>query len=123
MVEPGRSIAAVAGITLYRVGTVKAIPDCRTYVAVDGGMPVRSATVRQRVARLSVVRRAHRFGESVDDAAGGPKPLGLNCAKRSGIRGRIENRRPRQIVNGAVVAQPPTCHRCLPETWPCLANS
>ena len=38
MVEPGRSIAAVAGITLYRVGTVKAIPDGRTYVAVDGGM-------------------------------------------------------------------------------------
>ena len=38
MVEPGRSIAAVAGITLYRVGTVKAIPGGRTYVAVDGGM-------------------------------------------------------------------------------------
>jgi diaminopimelate decarboxylase len=38
MVEPGRSIAAVAGITIYRVGTVKEIPDGRTYVAVDGGM-------------------------------------------------------------------------------------
>jgi diaminopimelate decarboxylase len=38
MVEPGRSIAAVAGITLYRVGTVKTIPDGRTYVAIDGGM-------------------------------------------------------------------------------------
>lgn len=38
MVEPGRSIAAVAGITVYRVGTVKAIPGGRTYVAVDGGM-------------------------------------------------------------------------------------
>ena len=38
MVEPGRSIAAVAGITIYRVGTVKAIPGGRTYVAVDGGM-------------------------------------------------------------------------------------
>ena len=37
-VEPGRSIAAPAGITLYRVGTVKAIPGVRTYVAVDGGM-------------------------------------------------------------------------------------
>lgn len=36
--EPGRSIAAPAGITLYRVGTVKDIPDVRTYVAVDGGM-------------------------------------------------------------------------------------
>jgi diaminopimelate decarboxylase len=38
MVEPGRSIAAPAAVTLYRVGTVKAIPDVRTYVAVDGGM-------------------------------------------------------------------------------------
>jgi diaminopimelate decarboxylase len=38
MVEPGRSIAAVAGITIYRVGTVKRIPGGRTYVAVDGGM-------------------------------------------------------------------------------------
>jgi diaminopimelate decarboxylase len=38
MVEPGRSIAAVAGVTLYRVGTVKRIAGGRTYVAVDGGM-------------------------------------------------------------------------------------
>ncbi|HEX4493024.1 MAG TPA: diaminopimelate decarboxylase [Acidimicrobiia bacterium] len=36
--EPGRSIAAPAGITLYRVGTIKPIPNVRTYVAVDGGM-------------------------------------------------------------------------------------
>lgn len=37
-VEPGRSIVANAGITLYTVGTIKTIPDVRTYVAVDGGM-------------------------------------------------------------------------------------
>lgn len=36
--EPGRSIVATAGITLYRVGTVKHVADHRTYVAVDGGM-------------------------------------------------------------------------------------
>ena len=36
--EPGRSIVATAGITLYRVGTVKELPGIRTYVAVDGGM-------------------------------------------------------------------------------------
>ncbi len=36
--EPGRSIAAAAGITLYRVGTVKTLPGIRTYVSVDGGM-------------------------------------------------------------------------------------
>lgn len=36
--EPGRSIAAQAGVTLYTIGTVKEIPGVRTYVAVDGGM-------------------------------------------------------------------------------------
>ncbi len=36
--EPGRSIAAAAGVTLYRVGTIKALPGIRTYVSVDGGM-------------------------------------------------------------------------------------
>jgi diaminopimelate decarboxylase len=38
LVEPGRSLVANAGITVYTVGTVKRIPDVRTYVAVDGGM-------------------------------------------------------------------------------------
>lgn len=38
VVEPGRSLAATAGITLYTVGTVKTIPGIRTYVSVDGGM-------------------------------------------------------------------------------------
>jgi diaminopimelate decarboxylase len=37
-VEPGRAIVAAAGMTLYRVGTVKDIPGVRTYVSVDGGM-------------------------------------------------------------------------------------
>lgn len=37
-VEPGRSIVGRAGVTVYRVGTVKAIPGIRNYVAVDGGM-------------------------------------------------------------------------------------
>ncbi|HEV2075190.1 MAG TPA: diaminopimelate decarboxylase, partial [Thermoleophilaceae bacterium] len=36
--EPGRSLVANAGVTLYGVGTVKQVPGVRTYVAVDGGM-------------------------------------------------------------------------------------
>jgi diaminopimelate decarboxylase len=36
--EPGRSIVATAGITLYTVGTIKHLPGIRTYVSVDGGM-------------------------------------------------------------------------------------
>lgn len=38
VVEPGRSVAAPAGITLYTVGTVKEIPGLKKYVSVDGGM-------------------------------------------------------------------------------------
>jgi diaminopimelate decarboxylase len=38
LIEPGRSLVANAGVTAYRVGTVKEIPGIRTYVAVDGGM-------------------------------------------------------------------------------------
>ena len=37
-IEPGRSIVGEAGITLYTVGSVKEIPNIRTYVSVDGGM-------------------------------------------------------------------------------------
>ena len=38
LMEPGRSIVAPAGITLYTVGGVKDIKNVRKYVSVDGGM-------------------------------------------------------------------------------------
>ena len=38
VMEPGRSIVADAGITLYRVTAIKEIPGFKNYVAVDGGM-------------------------------------------------------------------------------------
>ncbi|MFA9381416.1 MAG: diaminopimelate decarboxylase [Acetanaerobacterium sp.] len=37
-IEPGRSIAGPCGITLYTAGSIKQIPDIRTFVAIDGGM-------------------------------------------------------------------------------------
>ncbi len=39
IIEPGRWIAGEAGITLYTIGTIKEIPEVRTYVSVDGGLP------------------------------------------------------------------------------------
>jgi diaminopimelate decarboxylase len=36
--EPGRSLVATAGITLYSIGSQKAIEGLRTYLSVDGGM-------------------------------------------------------------------------------------
>jgi len=38
VLEPGRSIVGMAGLTLYAVGSRKEVPGIRTYVAVDGGM-------------------------------------------------------------------------------------
>ncbi len=39
LMEPGRSIVAAAGATLYTCGSVKAVNGFRSYVSVDGGMP------------------------------------------------------------------------------------
>ncbi len=38
LIEPGRSLVGNAGVTAYRLGTIKEIPGVRTYAAVDGGM-------------------------------------------------------------------------------------
>lgn len=38
MMEPGRSLVADAGMTLYTVGTVKEIGGYKNYVSIDGGM-------------------------------------------------------------------------------------
>ena len=38
MCEPGRSIVATAGVTIYKIGSFKEIPGIRTYLSVDGGM-------------------------------------------------------------------------------------
>ena len=38
LLEPGRSMVADAGMTLYTVGTVKRITGYKNYVSVDGGM-------------------------------------------------------------------------------------
>ncbi|NLL56214.1 MAG: diaminopimelate decarboxylase [Clostridiales bacterium] len=38
LMEPGRSLVADAGITLYTVGSVKEIPGFKNYVSIDGGM-------------------------------------------------------------------------------------
>lgn len=38
VIEPGRFIVGEAGIQLYKIGSIKEIPDLKTYVSVDGGM-------------------------------------------------------------------------------------
>lgn len=38
IMEPGRSIVAAAGVTLYTAQSVKTIPGYKSYLAIDGGM-------------------------------------------------------------------------------------
>ncbi len=38
IIEPGRAIIARTAVALYTIGSIKTIPDVRTYVCVDGGM-------------------------------------------------------------------------------------
>ncbi len=60
--EPGRSLVANGGVTLYTVGTVKEIPGVRTYVAVDGGM---SDNIRPMLYdAVYEAEIADRFGDS-----------------------------------------------------------
>jgi diaminopimelate decarboxylase len=74
LVEPGRSLVGNAGVTSYRIGTVKEIPGVRTYVAVDGGM---SDNLRPMLygARYEAVI-ADRAGETPDILA---TIAGMHC--------------------------------------------
>ena len=81
VIEPGRAIAARAGITLYRVIAVKRQTDGRCFVAVDGSMTdnPRAAlygakyTValanRHRTSRTAPVTVVSRHGEAGDEIA------------------------------------------------------
>jgi len=74
LIEPGRSLVGNAGVTSYRVGTVKEIPGVRTYVAVDGGM---SDNLRPMLygARYEALI-ANRAGETPDTVA---TVAGMHC--------------------------------------------
>ena len=63
--EPGRSIVAEAGITLYKVNAVKKIPDIKTYLAVDGGMfeNPRFALYQARYTVLNPLKMDEEFTE------------------------------------------------------------
>ena len=67
LVEPGRSLVGNAGVTAYRVGTVKEIPGVRTYVAVDGGMS----------DNLRPMLYGSRYEALIADRAAAPRPTRL----------------------------------------------
>ena len=60
--EPGRSIAADAGMTLYTAGSIKTIPGYKNYVSVDGGMTdnPRYALYRARYSCIDASRASEK---------------------------------------------------------------
>ena len=97
--EPGRSIAAPAGLTLYRVGTIKEIPGVRTYVAVDGGMS----------DNLRPVTYGARYEAFVPARALAPRPATMTIAGKHCEQGDL-------LLRDAAAARRPraraTCSRC-----------
>ncbi len=65
LTEPGRSISADAGITLYTVQNIKTIPGYKVYVAVDGGMTDNPRYALYGAEHTAVV--ANRAGEPADE--------------------------------------------------------
>lgn len=61
LTEPGRSLVANAGVTLYTVGILKTLPGVRKYVAVDGGMSDNIRTALYHAAYEPVI--ANKAGQ------------------------------------------------------------
>ena len=64
LMEPGRSIVADAGLTLYTVQSIKTIPGYRSYVSIDGGMTDNPRYALYRSAYTLFL--ANRMGEEPD---------------------------------------------------------
>lgn len=74
-IEPGRSIAGPAGLTVYTVGSQKSIDGVRNYVAIDGGM-----TDNPRLALYGAKYEA-RIGNRMQDAAQGRWSVAGKCCE------------------------------------------
>ena len=94
ILEPGRSLVAAAGATLYTVGSVKNIPGFKTYISVDGGMPdnPRYALYQSQYTAL-IANRANAPRDMTATLAGrcceSGDLLGENMKIQSAVRGDI----------------------------------
>jgi diaminopimelate decarboxylase len=101
MTEPGRSIVAPAGCTLYTAGTLKVIEGVRTYVAVDGGMS----------DNLRPVTYGARYEAFLPARATAERPLVVTIAGKHCEQGDIvvhDARLPADLAVGDVIATPVT---------------
>ena len=96
--EPGRSLVANAGLSLYTVGTVKEIPGVRRYVAVDGGM---ADNIRPMLyGAVYEAEIADRIGDSTPC-----RLVGMHCESGDVL---IEEARLEDPRVGDIVAMPAT---------------
>lgn len=67
LLEPGRSMIATAGVTLYTVGSTKQVPEGKKYIAVDGGMGdnIRPALYQAEYSAVVANRMAEESRETV----------------------------------------------------------
>jgi diaminopimelate decarboxylase len=100
ILEPGRSLVARAGVTLYTVGAVKRASTATTYVAVDGGISdnPRPALYGARYTALL----ANRAGEETTDVYA---VAGKHCESGDLLIERVELPEPRR---GDILAVPAT---------------
>jgi diaminopimelate decarboxylase len=100
IVEPGRSLVARAGVTLYTVGSVKRSQDGTAYVAVDGGMSdnPRPALYGAHYTAL--------LADRTDDPGGGTfAVVGKHCESGDFLIGAVELPEPQR---GEILAIPGT---------------
>lgn len=85
VLEPGRSLVGRAGLTLYRVGSVKRASETTTYVAVDGGI-----SDNPRPA-LYAAQYSALLANRADEPAAGPYAVaGKHCESGDVLIGRVQ---------------------------------
>jgi len=100
IMEPGRSIAGPAGITLYRAGYSKVTPNGKKYISVDGGM-----TDNIRPALYEADYEAHVDGKP-DSEEKETITIAGKCCESGDIM--IEDARIHPVQSGDIVAVPAT---------------
>jgi diaminopimelate decarboxylase len=97
--EPGRSLVGPAGVTLYRVGAVKRLPE-RTWAAVDGGMSDNPRP--QLYGAVYTALSAGRADEAADERV---SVAGMHCESGDVLIDDVRLPRPRR---GDLLAVPAT---------------
>jgi diaminopimelate decarboxylase len=100
VLEPGRSLVARAGVTLYSVGTVKRASAATTYVSVDGGM-----SDNPRPALYGARYTALLANRADDEATEAYAVAGKHCESGDVLIERVELPEPQR---GDVLAVPVT---------------